>query len=316
MPTASPGDGSLERFSGRIFVQRGVVELPDRATGRSITLDARGLALAGVRQSVPEDVALRGRLPYGLLEFEIQDAPVGGIATLDIHLPGDSEATAYLKQDPISGELVPFPFDGRTGAVRTDFGFRLYLEDGGRGDLDGIANGVIVDPGGPTAGVVLIEPGSPDPLDGWTVREFGGSSQPGSVTFQEGAFVLEEGDSFLVELSRTIEIPENPAFIELEYSGTFDASPSDRINDAFEIAFVHPDGRSIVPTYQFGRDSHFNLSDGQPRAKGDGVVHTEHPFISASRRTTAAAGPPSRTSCSRRPTIRPHGSPPSPRRSP
>jgi|GEM_PF-5946072 len=284
-PSGAPmGVPGLQRFADPIYVGRGVVQLPDRAGGGQVTLDASSRQLTDVRRSMPEDAAARARLPYGLLEFQLQDVPIGGIATVDVHLPEDSPATAYLKQDPFSGDLMPFPFDGRTGAVRTDFGFRLYLEDGGRGDLDGVANGIIVDPGGPTDGVVLMEAGAPNPLDSWTVREFGGGAQAGSVTFNqnEGAFVLQEGDSFLVELSRTIVIPENPAFIEMEYSGTFDPSDSDRINDAFEIAFLHDNGRSIVPTYRFGRDSHFNLTDGQSLAKGEGVVHTDHPFISDS----------------------------------
>src|SRR5262249_33776479 len=40
-------------------------------------------------------------------------------------------------------------FDGTTGAEIQDNVITLHLVDGGRGDADGVANGVIVDPGGP-----------------------------------------------------------------------------------------------------------------------------------------------------------------------
>src|SRR5262249_35858589 len=53
-------------------------------------------------------------------------------------------------------------FDGTTGAEIKDNVITLHLVDGGRGDADGIANGRIVDPGGPGVNVVPILAVGPD----------------------------------------------------------------------------------------------------------------------------------------------------------
>src|SRR5262249_17318448 len=79
----------------------------------------------------------------------------GGIAVVDLVLPNGLAPTVYFKQDPATGAIDPFTFNGRTGAVVHGNIVTLYLQDGGRGDADGLANGVIDDPGGPGFGTDL-----------------------------------------------------------------------------------------------------------------------------------------------------------------
>ncbi|MCI0459902.1 MAG: hypothetical protein L0Z62_23370, partial [Gemmataceae bacterium] len=52
---------------------------------------------------------------------------------------------ALLKVKPTTGALSRFPFDGSTGAEIDGNIITLHLVDGGRGDADGLANGVILD---------------------------------------------------------------------------------------------------------------------------------------------------------------------------
>ena len=110
---------------------------------------------------------------------------------------------------------------------------------------------------------------------GWQVIESGGSSPgAGAVTVVDGNAVLCEGNSFLVTLSYTFTVPENPGDLAFGYTDLqFDTTDPNAIKDAFEVALVDQDGYSIVPTFNPSRDAYFNLSEGVPAALGTGVTH-------------------------------------------
>ena len=80
----------------------------------------------------------------GALGIDVAGVPSGGITTLTITLPASATGVRKL----ISGVWDPFTFDGTTGATVSVDGLTLTvaLQDGGRGDNDGAANGKIVDP--------------------------------------------------------------------------------------------------------------------------------------------------------------------------
>jgi hypothetical protein len=84
--------------------------------------------------------------PFGFFSFTISEVAVGGIATITINLPSNIPAgTEYWKC--INGQWVDC-----TSLLGDDDGdnvLTLTITDGGPGDADGIANGIIVDPGGP-----------------------------------------------------------------------------------------------------------------------------------------------------------------------
>src|SRR5205823_5586077 len=91
-------------------------------------------------------------LPLGLFGFSVTSVPVGGSADVQEILPNDITPTSYYKQDPTTGALHPFNYDGSVGAELDGQLVTLHLVDGGPGDADGQANGVIMDPGGPGDG--------------------------------------------------------------------------------------------------------------------------------------------------------------------
>ncbi|MFN7916317.1 MAG: choice-of-anchor tandem repeat GloVer-containing protein [Vicinamibacterales bacterium] len=85
--------------------------------------------------------------PYGAMAFDVYDVPVGGTITIGISTP-----------TPVSGywKLNANVWSRFGGGVSTTGGLTLTLTDGGPGDADGVANGVIVDPG--ALGVVVSAP--------------------------------------------------------------------------------------------------------------------------------------------------------------
>ena len=85
----------------------------------------------------------------GYFSFRITGLPVGGSSIVSLTLPSGSQPDTYYKV--IGGQYVEFLFDGSTGARISGNTVTLHLVDGGRGDADGVANGVIVDPGAPAS---------------------------------------------------------------------------------------------------------------------------------------------------------------------
>lgn len=84
--------------------------------------------------------------PHGLFGFNITGLTPGQNVTLIITFPSDIPTTAqYWKYNTPSGEWYQIPMGSNDG----DNIITITLQDGGIGDDDGVANGVIVDQGGP-----------------------------------------------------------------------------------------------------------------------------------------------------------------------
>ena len=107
-------------------------------------------------------------------------------------------------------------------------------------------------------------------LTGWDVAERGGMApDSGTVASEDGRAVLREGDSFTVTLERPFVVPESPTTLSFEYAAlAFDTTDPGFINDAFEVALLGENGRSLVPTFAADRDAFFNITEGLNVATG------------------------------------------------
>jgi hypothetical protein len=84
--------------------------------------------------------------PYGFFTFRITGLAVGQTVTVTVTLPSDlPTAASYWKYHASEGGWIQIPMGSNDG----DNVITITLVDGGLGDDDGIANGVIVDQGGP-----------------------------------------------------------------------------------------------------------------------------------------------------------------------
>ncbi|MDA1049222.1 MAG: GEVED domain-containing protein [Planctomycetota bacterium] len=173
---AAPNGGDGNNDGTPDSQQANVASLPNAVTDDYITLAApAGVVLSGVR-SEPAGVFQAGlEFPIGLLAFSTSGISVGGSTTVTINIPDNVQVNSYYKfgSEPVDDpqtlqdetttpHLYPFLFDGTTGAELVDADsdgdvdlIRLHLVDGGRGDHDLTANGVIEDPGAP--GLVTID---------------------------------------------------------------------------------------------------------------------------------------------------------------
>jgi len=107
----------------------------------------------GAQQTMPENV----EFPHGFFEFTIDDVAVGGTVTVSITLPQSADPdTQYWKYYGEQWHEIPMEIDPSDDRVLI-----ITLIDGGLGDSDGLADGRIVDPGGPAS------PPPPPVVVGW-----------------------------------------------------------------------------------------------------------------------------------------------------
>jgi chitinase len=87
------------------------------------------------------------KMPFGLINFKIAVAKPGDQAVVKLYF---SQAASYFskwyKYDPITDKWYDFSAYAKFASDRRSV--TLTLRDGGPGDADGVANGVIVDPAG------------------------------------------------------------------------------------------------------------------------------------------------------------------------
>jgi hypothetical protein len=139
-PPRRPGDAPN---SIRIGTPRGVVRFtPSVGTFTSF----RQIDRADLVPALPRRI----RTPYGAFDFVLSDVPVGSTMTLQVLLP-ERRGRQWVKL--VGGRWVTVP------SVRSGNTLTVSLTDGGPGDLDGTANGVIVDPAAP----VDVDADSPVP---------------------------------------------------------------------------------------------------------------------------------------------------------
>ena len=126
---------------------------PDPENEVTVTVDGKPVTVAGPTGSTLEvTVADPSTLPpspkgtsfpLGAFTIDLSGITTGAVARVTITLPTSADSVRKL----IGGAWDPFAHDGVTGAQLSGDGLTLTvdLQDGGRGDADGVANGTIQD---------------------------------------------------------------------------------------------------------------------------------------------------------------------------
>lgn len=151
------GDGNLDSVLDR--VQSTVASLPNALNAEYITIvSPAGTNITNVAATLPPGFnpipAAGVTMPVGLISYRVNGLTPG--ATINVTIRYANAATVagvnnYYKYNANTNTWTEFSgvgvatFDG----VQT---FTLTLTDGGQGDLDGVVNGSILDPGGPGIG--------------------------------------------------------------------------------------------------------------------------------------------------------------------
>lgn len=126
-------------------------------TGSLIAMetDIGNFVNADVSEFNPDPLGAPGDVLFslGFYDFEINAFPPGTKVTLFMDLPQGAAPDRFYKYGPEPGDdsdhWWSFAWDGDTGVTRDGRTLTIVFQDGGRGDADGVANGVIVDPFAP-----------------------------------------------------------------------------------------------------------------------------------------------------------------------
>lgn len=157
---AGPYDGPTPNTFGTSQAVQGLVRtlVPDASSfadpqtipaatgGGALSLETDDGSLDNVAAVDPATLAAPPTgvtFPRGLVSFEITGISTGGTATVHLTLPVGTTLSRYFKFNGTAWS------DATSLASFADNVVTLTLTDGGAGDEDGVANGVIVDPGGP-----------------------------------------------------------------------------------------------------------------------------------------------------------------------
>jgi hypothetical protein len=150
--------------------QLNVTSLPNAVNGACVTLAGPAdVLLEDVHVSAAPDAPLDAGVapagatfPLGLFDFKIRSVAPGGSVILTLFLPADAGIDLLYKFGPEPGNLAPhwyrFDFDGVTGGRAYPDRMVITYVDGGRGDADLAANGIIVDPLAPAHTGIVVPP--------------------------------------------------------------------------------------------------------------------------------------------------------------
>jgi RHS repeat-associated protein len=89
---------------------------------------------------------------------------------------------------------------------------------------------------------------------------------------QETGILLQEGVDFSPSYISELVIPGQPSVLTFMFNPNFDDASTGEMNDAFEVALLDSQGRSLVHTIGAGKDAFLNLTEGLPTALGAGTT--------------------------------------------
>ena len=153
---AAPNAGDNNQDGVSDSRQAYVCSLPDSLTGRYVSLVVdRPLTLTQVgTASLPGMLPPPGVVfPLGLFSLTVEGVAEDSTATVDLLLPPGEDVETYFKYGPTPADPSPHWYEflegGTTGAEISGDTVRLHFVDGERGDDDLVADGKVVEPGGP-----------------------------------------------------------------------------------------------------------------------------------------------------------------------
>lgn len=153
------GDGNGDGIADS--EQDNVTSFPNPIDQAYVTLASPpGTRLVSVTTSKEPSPGSSPEFPVGFFEFRVEGVVPGEAVTVKLLLPDGVPVNTYYKYGPTAENLEPhwyeFLFDGNTGAELNGQEILLHFVDGGRGDDDLAANGVLLEPGGPSSTAHLL----------------------------------------------------------------------------------------------------------------------------------------------------------------
>lgn len=241
------GDGNADGVPDA--EQSHVASFHGPAAGQFVTVAAPpGANLSNVGLADAAEAPANVTLAAGLVRFAVPVARPGGSIVVTLFLADAEGVNGYYKFGPTPDNATPhwspFLYVGATGAkILTDPPrIELHLVDGGRGDEDGLENGVVVDPGAP------VIDARPHPWQNPASRfDVNGD---GHVTPIDAVSIISELN---LRGSRLLAVPRPTPILEARF---FDVSPDNLLSPLDAIAVIG----------DLNRAARANAAEGEPTA--------------------------------------------------
>ena len=177
------GDGIADRLQAK------VISFPSHQKRAYLTAALTNGSFQLARALPAEGVA-QVKYSIDLIDFKIVGLTAGGSTQMKLNLPGYMTAKGYGKFGPEPGNTTPHWYDfnydpvSQTGASIEGNQITLNFKDGGKGDDDLSANGVIVDVGGPTeVQIAGVQSATSTTSTATSTTATGGTSASGAIPF-------------------------------------------------------------------------------------------------------------------------------------
>jgi hypothetical protein len=225
--------------------------------GKSTGSDTR---LTNVRQlDKPEDAPDSLDMPVGMIAFDAITNQVGAEENFSLYIDGSVAVNGYWKQD-VGENWINLASPERGGMIVLE-GNKLRLDfkltDGGEFDADGVANGIISDPGTLSFERDELE----DQVQSLYIAYYQRPADSGGLAFWTTQLAERGGDIALIaesfantEESRALygDINEKSVtdFINTMYEGLFNRAAEQEGVDFYQSAFIngaYEDGRAATP---------------------------------------------------------------------
>lgn len=148
-PTAAPSPAATPRPTSAPSATPAPTAAPSQTAeiavngGQTVTVSVASGTLVNARTvAAPAALPADFDFPIDFIAFDIREIAVGATVAVTVQLPAGIVADTYVKC--ANGSCAPF-----AAAVVDGTRITLELTDGGAGDADGVADGVILDPGAP-----------------------------------------------------------------------------------------------------------------------------------------------------------------------
>jgi len=141
--TALDGDGQPDNYGNHfkgIATVVGDIYVAIETSGNITSLQSLDNMDQATLEGMPDD------MPWGLISFRIETANPGDTVQVTIYFDEQApDGAVYYKYDPIDGWI---DYSEHATFAPDMMSVTIEIQDGGFGDMDGAANGIIVDPGG------------------------------------------------------------------------------------------------------------------------------------------------------------------------
>jgi len=218
-----------------------------------------GVKLTNVRQiDRPDDAPDSLEMPLGMIAFDAEIADVGGTEQFSLYVEGSVAVNGYWKQsnDGTWVNLASPEYGGRIVLEGDKLRLDFEITDGGQFDADGVANGVISDPGTLSFERNVLE----EQVQSLYLAYYQRPADSAGLIYWRDQLAEREGDLTQIAeafansnesqaLYGTIDSGNVEGFIHTLYEGLFDRQADNEGLTFYKEAFVngaYPDGRGAT----------------------------------------------------------------------